>query len=288
MANNKKPQERQRIVSDTPLPVNSENAIELKDIVKDYTLYSTFGDKIKGLVKKESRVKTFRALDHITFDMKHGECVGLIGLNGSGKSTIASIISGITSPTEGDLRVRGEVNMLCASSGMRSELTGIDNIHFKLLIMGYTNEQIKAVEQDIIDFADIGIHINQPVKTYSSGMRSRLGFAIAVQVDPDILSIDEALSVGDSSFADKCLEKIDEFKEKKKTIVFVSHAVTTMTSFCDRIIWINMGKMVGIGTPAEIIQPYCGFAREFNGMTNEERKTLMPDLKYYQEKYCHG
>lgn len=265
---------------------NSEDVIVCEHIVKDYSLYSTFGDKIKGLFMKENKVSTFRALDDVSVTMKKGECVGLIGLNGSGKSTLASIITGISTPTSGTVSVKGEVSMLCASSGMRSQLSGVDNIRFKCLLMGYTDKQIKEIEKDIIEFADIGIHINQPVKTYSSGMRSRLGFAIAVHIDPDILIIDEALSVGDSSFTDKCLKKVDEFKTKGKTIVFVSHAVTTMTSFCDRVIWINQGKLVGTGTTDEIIRPYCGFAREFNGMTNKQRKNIMPDLKEYQAKYC--
>ena len=263
----------------------SENVIICDHITKDYPLYSSFGDKIKGLVLKNNKVGTFRALDDISLTMKKGECVGLIGLNGSGKSTLASVITGITTPSSGTVTVKGEVSMLCASSGMRPQLSGIDNIRFKCLLMGYNDKQIKEIEKEIIDFADIGIHIDQPVKTYSSGMRSRLGFAIAVHIDPEILIIDEALSVGDSSFADKCLKKVDEFKEQGKTIVFVSHAVTQMTEFCDRIVWINQGKLVGIGTPDEIIKPYCGFAREFNGMTNEQRKAAMPDLLEYQKKY---
>lgn len=262
-----------------------DDVIICEHIVKDYPLYSTFGEKLKGLLLKENRVSTFRALDDISVTMRKGECVGLIGLNGSGKSTLASIITGITTPSEGKVTVKGEVSMLCASSGMRPQLSGIDNIRFKCLLMGYNEKQIKEIEQDIIDFADIGIHIDQPVKTYSSGMRSRLGFAIAVHINPEILIIDEALSVGDSSFTDKCLEKVDEFRKAGKTIVFVSHAVTQMTTFCDRVIWINQGKLVGTGTPDEIIQPYCGFAREFNGMTNDQRRSVMPDLKEYQKKY---
>ncbi len=264
----------------------NDDVIICDSVVKDYSLYSSFGDKIKGLFMKENKVSVFRALDGISVTMKKGECVGLIGLNGSGKSTLASIITGISTPTSGSVTVKGEVSMLCASSGMRSQLSGLDNIRFKCLLMGYTDKQIQAIEQDIIDFADIGIHINQPVKTYSSGMRSRLGFAIAVHINPDILIIDEALSVGDSSFTDKCLDKVNEFKSQGKTIVFVSHAVTTMTSFCDKVIWINQGKLIGVGTADEIIRPYCGFAREFNGMTNEQRKNTMPNLKEYQEKYC--
>lgn len=267
---------------------NNDDVIVCDNIVKDYPLYSTFGEKIKGLIFKENRVSTFRALDGISVTMRKGECVGLVGLNGSGKSTLAGVISGITTPTSGSVSVKGEVSMLCASSGMRSQLSGVDNIRFKCLLMGYTDKQIDEIEKDIIDFADIGIHINQPVKTYSSGMRSRLGFAIAVHINPDILIIDEALSVGDSSFTDKCLAKVDEFRNAGKTIVFVSHAVTQMTSFCDRVIWINQGKLVGEGTPDEIIKPYCGFAREFNGMTNDQRKKNMPDLKEYQKKYCIG
>ncbi len=264
----------------------SENVIVCDHITKDYPLYSSFGDKIKGFIFKENRVKTFRALDDVSITMKKGECVGLIGLNGSGKSTLAGIITGITTPTKGTVEAKGEVSMLCASSGMRSQLSGLDNIRFKCLLMGYTDKQIKEIEKDIIEFADIGVHINQPVKTYSSGMRSRLGFAIAVNIDPEILIIDEALSVGDSSFTDKCLQKVNEFKAKGKTIVFVSHAVTQMTTFCDRIIWINQGKLIGTGTPDEIIKPYCGFAREFNGMTNEQRKSIQPVLADYQKKYC--
>lgn len=265
---------------------NDRDVIICEHVVKDYPLYSTFGEKIKGLLLKESRISTFRALDDISITMRKGECVGLVGLNGSGKSTLASIITGITTPSSGSVEVKGEVSMLCASSGMRSQLSGIDNIRFKCLLMGYTDKQIKEIEQDIINFADIGIHINQPVKTYSSGMRSRLGFAIAVHINPEILIIDEALSVGDSSFTDKCLKKVDEFREAGKTIVFVSHAVTQMTTFCDRVIWINQGKLIGTGTPDEIIKPYCGFAREFNGMTNEQRKSVMPVLEDYQQKYC--
>ena len=263
----------------------SENVIICEHITKDYPLYSSFGDKIKGLVLKNNKVNTFRALDDVSLTMKKGECVGLIGLNGSGKSTLASVITGITTPSSGSITVNGEVSMLCASSGMRPQLSGVDNIRFKCLLMGYNDKQIKEIEKEVIEFADIGIHIDQPVKTYSSGMRSRLGFAIAVHIDPEILIIDEALSVGDSSFADKCLKKVDEFKEQGKTIVFVSHAVTQMTEFCDRIVWINQGKLVGIGTPDEIIKPYCGFAREFNGMTNEQRRAAMPDLLEYQKKY---
>ncbi len=262
----------------------TENVVVCKNIVKDYPLYSSAASKIKGLLLQKSETKTFRALDDISITMKKGECMGLIGLNGSGKSTLASIITGITTPTSGTVDVKGEVSMLCARSGMRSQLSGIDNIRFKCLLMGYTDKQINELEKEIVEFADIGIHINQPVKTYSSGMRSRLGFAIAVHIDPDILIIDEALSVGDSSFTDKCLKKVDEFKAKGKTIVFVSHAVSAMTSFCDRIAWLHYGKMVGEGLPDDIIRPYCEFARDFNSKIGKDQKKLVPDIEEYRKR----
>lgn len=259
--------------------------VAFSHVCKDYTLYASVGDKLKGLFLKNSRVKTFRAVDDVSFTMRQGEVVGLIGLNGSGKSTIASMITGITKPSEGKIRVKGEVNMLSASSGMRPMLSGIDNIRFKCLLLGFTNKEIAKLEKEIIDFADIGIYINQPINTYSSGMVSRLGFAISVHMNPDILIIDEALSVGDNSFADKCLNKINEFKERGKTIVFVSHSTNQMEKFCDRVIWINRGAMVGEGLPHDIVVPYCGFAREFAAMTNDERATIQPNLEEYQKKY---
>lgn len=259
--------------------------VSFSHVSKDYTLYSSFSDKLKGLFLNNSKIKTYRAVDDVNFILRQGEVVGLIGLNGSGKSTIASMITGITQPTEGRIRVKGEVNMLAASSGMRPALTGIDNIRFKCLLMGLSNSEIDEIEKEIIDFADIGIYINQPVKTYSSGMVSRLGFAISVHMDPDILIIDEALSVGDNSFSDKCLDKINEFKNKGKTIVFVSHATNQMETFCDRVIWINRGRVIGDGEPKSIIVPYCGFAREYAAMTNEERAYAQPELEFYQNKY---
>lgn len=263
---------------------NTKNAVVCEHICKDYPLYSSFTQKIKGLFLKNDRVSTFKALEDVTITMKHGECVGLVGLNGSGKSTLASIITGITTPTKGTIKVRGEVSMLSAGSGMRTQLSGIDNIRFKCLLMGYTDKEIRALEKDIIEFADIGMHINQPVKTYSSGMRSRLGFAIAVHINPDILIIDEALSVGDSSFTDKCLTKINEFKANGKTIVFVSHSVSSMQSFCDRILWLHKGKVVGVDVPEKIIRPYTKFAKEFNAMNSKDKQSFMPDLKQYQQE----
>jgi ABC-type polysaccharide/polyol phosphate transport system, ATPase component len=229
--------------------------------------------------------KQFTALENINLEFKKGEIVGLIGLNGSGKSTLASIITGITYATEGTVEVDGEVNMLAANAGMEAHLTGVENIDYKCLLLGMNKAETAAIRDIIIDFADIGIHISQPLRTYSSGMRSRLGFAISVHMNPDILIIDEALAVGDNSFTDKCMEKMNEFKLAGKTILFVSHSVAQMNDFCDRVVWLNRGSMIGEEVPEKIIMPYCGFAREFNGMTHEERAAFNPVLRDYQEKY---
>ncbi len=265
--------------------MNDNLAIECKNLYKRYPMYSGDFERLKGLFLPFYKPKEFTALSNINLEFKKGEIVGLIGLNGSGKSTLSSIIAGITYPSEGIIEVNGEVNMLSANAGMENQLTGLENIDYKCLLLGFSKEQTRVIKDDIIRFADIGVHINQPLRTYSSGMRSRLGFAISVHMNPDILIIDEALAVGDNSFTDKCLAKMNEFKEKGKTIIFVSHSVTQMKGFCDRVIWLNKGHIVGSETPERIIMPYCGFAREFNGMTNEERNDLNVILKDYQDKY---
>lgn len=265
--------------------MRNEIVINCTNLYKKYPLYHGDFERLKGLFIPKYKPQEFTALSGINLEFKKGEIIGLIGLNGSGKSTLASIISGITYPTSGDIEVSGEVNMLSASAGMENHLTGVENIKYKGLLLGFDQEQINQIQQDIIDFADIGMHINQPLRTYSSGMRSRLGFAISVHMDPDILIIDEALAVGDNSFTDKSLSKMYEFKEKGKTIIFVSHSVTQMEGFCDKVMWLHRGKVLGIEEPKKIIMPYCGFAREFNAMTTDERNNLKPNLIDFQEKY---
>lgn len=265
--------------------MNSNIAIKCTNLYKKYPLYSKDIDKLKGLLLPHFKPQEFTALSNVNLEIKKGEILGIIGLNGSGKSTLASIITGITYPTSGEVEVDGEVSMLSASAGMDNQLTGIENIRYKCILLGFSDLKIDEIQDDIINFADIGIHINQPLRTYSSGMRSRLGFAISVHIDPDILIIDEALSVGDNSFAEKSLSKIDEFKHKGKTIIFVSHSVNQMEDFCDKVMWIDKGRIVGFEKPSDIIMPYCGFAREVNAMTSSERERLTPELEVYQNKY---
>ena len=260
-------------------------AIKCQNIVKKYPMYYSDMERLKALLWHKHKPKEFMALDHIDVEFHSGEIMGIIGLNGSGKSTLASIIAGITYPSSGELSVQGEVNMLSANAGMENYLTGRENIRYKGMLLGFSPKHIANIEENIIHFADIGEHIDQQLRTYSSGMRSRLGFAISVHMDTDILIIDEALAVGDNSFTDKCLDKMNQFKEQGKTILFVSHSVNQMEGFCDKVMWLNKGHILGIEKPDDIIVPYCGFAREFNSMTTAERLLFSPTLKEYQEKY---
>lgn len=260
-------------------------AVKCEHLYKKYPLYKGDAERLKGLLLPGYKPQEFVALKDVNLEFKKGEIIGLIGLNGSGKSTLSSIITGITYPTEGRITVNGEVNMLSAGAGMENNLTGIENIDYKCLLLGFSKQEIDEVREKIISFADIGIHINQPLRTYSSGMRSRLGFAISAHMNPDILIIDEALAVGDNSFTDRCLEKMSEFKEKGKAILFVSHSVMQMKGFCDKVVWLHRGEVLGEEEPDKILLPYCGFAREINGMTTDEKNRLRPTLREYQEKY---
>ena len=265
--------------------MNIDVAVRCENIIKRYPMYKGNYDRLKGLILPYYHPQEFTALDGIDLELHKGEILGIIGLNGSGKSTLSSIIAGITYPDGGKLEVVGEVSMMAASAGLDNYLTGMENIKYKGILLGFSKAEIEEMTPDIIKFADIGEHINMPLRTYSSGMRSRLGFAVSVHMNPDILIIDEALAVGDNSFTDKCMDKMNEFKENGKTIVFVSHSVTQMEGFCDRVMWLHKGKSLGIEKPDRIIMPYCGFAREFNGLTNEERQSFTPTLQIYQEKY---
>lgn len=267
---------------------NNNVAVKCENIIKEYPLFDSDFQRIKGLLFSRYKPKTFTALNNINVSFFKGEVIGIIGLNGSGKSTLSSIISGITYPTNGILEVNGDVSMLAANAGLVSHLTGVENIEYKGLLLGLNKKQIDSIRDEIIDFADIGVHINQPLRTYSSGMKSRLGFAISVSINPDILIIDEALAVGDTGFNEKCLKKINEFKEKGKTIIYVSHSVMQMQDFCDRVMWLHRGNMVGIDKPEFILKPYIHFTREYNAMFPEERKTFMPVLEDYQRKYIKG
>lgn len=234
-------------------------AIKVDDVCKVYKLYNKPSERLLdalGLTKKD-RFKDHRALDHVSFEVKQGETVGIIGTNGSGKSTILKIITGVLSPTSGDVEVNGRISALLElGAGFNMEYTGIENVYLNGMMMGFTKEEMDARLDDILKFADIGDFVNQPCKTYSSGMFVRLAFAVAINIDPEILIVDEALSVGDAFFQAKCYKKFDDFKAQGKTIIFVSHDISSVAKYCDRVILLNKGVKLHEGNPKETIDLY--------------------------------
>lgn len=205
--------------------------------------------------KKE--VKEFKALTDVSFHVNKGEIVGIIGNNGAGKSTLLKILTGVSFPSSGEVNVNGRVSSLLElGTGFNPELTGEENIYFNGSLMGLTQDEIDKVKDNIIEFADIGEFINQPVKSYSSGMYARLAFAVAININPDILIVDEILSVGDVGFQKKCMDKFNEFKEAGKTVLYVSHGLETVQTFCERAIWLEKGRVVDIGPSFDIVEKY--------------------------------
>ena len=234
-------------------------AISVNDVSKMYKLYDNPMDRLKeslGLSKKKKYKEHF-ALDHVSFQVNKGETVGIIGTNGSGKSTILKIITGVLSPTGGNVTVNGRISALLElGAGFNMEYSGIENVYLNGSMIGFSREEIDAKLQSILDFADIGEFIHQPVKTYSSGMFVRLAFAVAINIDPEILIVDEALSVGDVFFQAKCYRKFEEFKEMGKTILFVSHDLSSIGKYCDRVVLLNKGEKLAEGGAKEMVNLY--------------------------------
>lgn len=235
-----------------------DTVIEIKNITKIYNLYNKPSDRLKeALFSRKSRHTEFAALNDVSFDVCKGEILGIIGKNGSGKSTILKIITNVLTPTSGECIVKGKIAALLElGAGFNMEYTGIENIYLNGQMIGFSKEEMDKKLQDIIDFADIGEHILQPVKTYSSGMFARLAFSVAISVDPDILIVDEALSVGDVFFQNKCYRRFEEFRDKGKTILFVTHDMGSVIRYCNRCVLLNAGKKVGEGKPQEMVDLY--------------------------------
>jgi teichoic acid transport system ATP-binding protein len=258
--------------------------VKFHHVTKRYKMYDKSLDKLKDLFLGSKSGQYHYALDDVSFEVEEGEIVGIIGLNGSGKSTLSNLIAGVTMPNEGRVEINGSAALIAISSGLNGQLTGLENIELKGLMMGLSKEQIKEITPKVIQFADIGEFINQPVKTYSSGMKARLGFAISINIDPDILVIDEALSVGDETFTDKCLEKMNEFKEQGKTIFFISHSLTQVKSFCTKALWLHFGKVGAYGEIDDVILQYRRFLKQYKTMTPQQKRRLKQNqLKEFKQ-----
>lgn len=255
----------------------SEYAIDIQHITKTYNMYKKPSDRFKEALSptKKSYHDLFYALDDVTMQIKKGEMIGFVGENGSGKSTMLKIITGVLTPTSGSMVINGKISALLElGSGFNPEYSGYENIFLNGMVLGFSREEMEERVQDVIDFADIGDHLYQPVKTYSSGMFVRLAFAVAINVDPDILIVDEALAVGDLEFQLKCMEKFTEIKNSGKTILFVSHDVNSIRRFCDRTFWLQHGKVVEYGDTMDVTTNYENFLKKKSIKTVDREATM--------------
>lgn len=239
--------------------MEEKKVIQIRDLSKMYKLYDKPSDRLKeslGLTKKKCYREHY-ALSHVSFDVHQGETVGIIGTNGSGKSTILKIITGVLNPTDGEVIVDGRISALLElGAGFNMEYSGLENVYLNGTMIGFSREEIDEKLDDILNFADIGEFIHQPVKTYSSGMFVRLAFAVAINIEPEILIVDEALSVGDVFFQAKCYHKFEEFKKMGKTIIFVSHDLSAVSKYCDKVILLNRGEKLDEGSPKAMVDMY--------------------------------
>ncbi len=259
--------------------------VEFQGVTKKYKMYNKPADKIKDLLWNNGSGEYHYALNNISFGVEEGEIVGIVGLNGSGKSTLSNLIAGVTMPNSGKIHIDGSASLIAIGAGLNNQLTGIENIELKGLMMGLNKKEIQEIIPKVIEFAEIGKFINQPVKTYSSGMKSRLGFAISVNIDPDIMVIDEALSVGDQSFTQKCLDKMNEFKENGKTIFFISHSLSQVKEFCTKALWIHYGHVKEYGDVQDVARNYHYFLQDYNKMTKEQKEELR---QQQMKEFGHG
>ncbi|WP_054942200.1 ABC transporter ATP-binding protein [Paenibacillus ihuae] len=252
------------------------NVIVINNLTKIYKLYKNPLDRLKESlsITGKNYHKDFFALNNVTLHVQKGEALGIIGKNGSGKSTLLKIMTGVLSPTSGEISVNGRISALLElGAGFNPDFSGLENVYLNGTMMGMSKEDVDEKIDDIIAFADIGDFIHQPVKTYSSGMFVRLAFAVAINVEPEILIVDEALSVGDIFFQAKCFKKFSEFKEQGKTIIFVTHDMSSVMKYCDRVIVMNEGVIVDEGSPGPMIDLYKKIlVNQFTGMEKEGNK----------------
>lgn len=248
-----------------------DKVISAKNITKKYKLYKNNKERLLDLITPKSYGEDFYALQDVDFDAYEGDIIGFVGINGSGKSTLSNIVAGVVPETGGTIDVKGDAALIAVGAGLKKDLTGRENIELKCLMLGFTQSEIKKLEPKIIEFAELDQFIDQPVKSYSSGMKSRLGFAISIMIDPDILIVDEALSVGDKAFAEKCLNKMHEFKKQGKTMIFVSHSISQMKEFCEKILWLEFGHVREYGDANDLLPRYNEFLKQYKNMSKDEK-----------------
>jgi teichoic acid transport system ATP-binding protein len=273
--------------------LNNDFIIKVQNLTKVYHLFDKKFDRVKEALSplKKRYSRDFYALNDISFSIKKGETVGIIGKNGAGKSTILKIITGVLTPTQGSINVRGTIaSLLELGAGFNPEMTGIENVYMNGIIMGYTRKEMGKKLDAIVDFADIGDFINQPVKMYSSGMFARLAFSVNVNINPDVLIVDEALSVGDSFFQQKCLYRMKQMQEAGTTVLFVSHDIGAVKALCSRCIYLKNGRLIADGAADEVCDMYQNHTTDLlksASFTDRKSHTIISKeksgLKYFRE-----
>ena len=242
-------------------------AVVMENVSKIYRL------KTKGKKGKKKTDERFFALKDINFKIEKGDCVGILGTNGSGKSTLSLILSGISDKDSGNMIVNGEQALIAINTGLNMQLTGEENIDLKGALLGLKKKQIEEIKRGVIEFAELGDFLYQPVKKYSSGMKSRLGFSISLSLNPDIFIVDEALSVGDKGFAQKCMNRMQKLRDEEgKTIFFISHALPQVRAVCKTGMWIEGGQLVEIGDIDTVCDHYSEYVDSYNNLTEKEKK----------------
>lgn len=253
----------------------SEYAVKLENVSKIYKLKR----KDDGKNKKANDTKRFYALKDVSFTVDKGDVVGILGTNGSGKSTLSLVLSGVTEYDSGNMEVIGEQTLVAINTGLNAQLTGLENINVKGALLGLSKKRIREITEGVIEFAELGDFLYQPVKKYSSGMKSRLGFSISLYLNPDIIIVDEALSVGDKGFAQKCLDKMNELQKEGKTIFFISHSLPQVQNFCKKAMWIEGGRLKEFGDVDEVCDHYSEYIDYYNSLSKQE-KTKLRDEKF--------
>lgn len=249
---------------------SSEYAVEMEHVSKIY--------KLKKKDSRQKEADSFYALRDISLKVKKGDVVGILGTNGSGKSTLSVVLSGISDVDEGRLCVNGEQALISINTGLNNQLTGLENINVKGALLGFNKKKIQKITEGVVEFAELGDFLYQPVKKYSSGMKSRLGFSISLALDPDVFIVDEALSVGDKGFAKKCLDRMMKLRnEKDKTILFISHSLPQVREFCKSGIWIEGGRLVEMGEINQVCDHYSEYVEKLNELPEKEKKKVLDE-----------
>ena len=245
-----------------------ENAVVARNLSKIYELRNKDNQH-----KKNQR---FYALKNVSFEIKKGDVVGILGTNGSGKSTLSLLLSGISDYDSGEIQINGEQALIAINTGLNMQLTGLENIRVKGALMGLKKKRIDEITEDVINFAELGDFLYQPVKKYSSGMKSRLGFSISLALNPDIFIVDEALSVGDKGFAKKCMERMKQLRDDEgKTIFFISHSLEQVKSFCNVGMWIEGGELQEVGPVEEVAKHYSEYVDQLNALKGKKKQAFL-------------